>query len=72
MLPRIQGPPPARLPLTLSCNSSNLAKTLGEGTSRGATEKSVAPFTFDATVAAFYQRLAPNLGEPSLIYEVPN
>ena len=28
------------------CNSLNLAKYLGEGTSRGATEKSVAPLTF--------------------------
>src|SRR5580693_9601527 len=44
-----------------SCSSLNLAKYLGEGTSRGATEQSVAPFAFEAKWSPHHQP-APNPG----------
>src|SRR5580692_11591951 len=46
-----------------SCSSLNLAKYLGEGTSRGATEKSVAPFAFEAKWSPHPStKLAPSPG----------
>src|SRR5580704_7754913 len=44
-----------------SCSSLNLAKYLGEGTSRGATEQSVAPFVFCDLAWPFMSRLLVTL-----------
>jgi hypothetical protein len=54
-----------------------LAKYLGEGTSRGATEKSVATFAFATcfqgkNVVTRRPQLAPLSGGPNLIRDVPN